>query len=119
MTALRLANPSLLVIGLQNGTFQGWNLQADQVDTLQAHQSAVHSLFLYENMLISGAVNEIQVWDNTSFNRLLQGAAKHNKGAPAEIRSLALMKAPSLPNPIVVAGDSLGFITLLTTNAMN
>jgi hypothetical protein len=69
-------------------------------------------------LLISGAVNEIQVRDTTQFNELLKGQAKHLKEA-AEIKTLTLMKVPTLPNPIVVAGDSLGYITLLSINAAN
>lgn len=115
---MKLANPSLLVIGLANGTFQGWNLSANSVDSLQAHQAAVHSLHMHDKWLISGALNEIAVRDTASFNVLLQGKANHAKGN-AEVKALALMEVPGSANPIVVAGDSFGFLTLVTINAQN
>lgn len=88
---------------------------SNQVDTLQAHQSAVYALQVFDKYLLSGALNEIQVRDTSSFAVLLQGSAKHAKAA--EIKCLALLQKPSCPNPIVVAGDNLGFITLLTVNS--
>jgi hypothetical protein len=37
----------------------------------------VHALHLHDKMLLSGSMNEIKVFDTTSFNVLLQGQAKH------------------------------------------
>lgn len=83
---------------------------------MQAHQGGVHTLQMHDKFLISGAVNEIQVRDTSNFSVILQGQATHQK-TPANIKTLALMEVPGSPNPIVVAGDSLGFLTLLTANA--
>jgi hypothetical protein len=70
-------------------------------------------------MLLSAAANAIQVREIDGFSVVLQGQAKHKPPTLPEIRTLALMPAGASPNPIVVAGDSAGFITLLTMNSQN
>lgn len=59
ITTLQMTSETFLVIGLENGTFSGWNLVSNAFDILQAHQSPVRSLILHDKFLISGDATDI------------------------------------------------------------
>ena len=73
VTSLKLTSETFLIVGLQNGNFQGWNLTDNGISTLPAHPQSVDSLFKHHNYLISGdAGGEIKVFDHAnSFNLVL------------------------------------------------
>jgi len=55
-----MANPSFLLIGLDNGSFAGWNLGNNTLDALSAHQgpnSGIIYLQKFDNFVISGDRN--------------------------------------------------------------
>ena len=61
---MKMQNESLLIIGLQNGTFIGWNLSTNTTDVLAAHSTSVSSMHKHGNFLVSGDIaGEIKVWD--------------------------------------------------------
>ena len=120
-----MASETFLIVGLQNGTFQGWNLTTNSFDGMAAHAQSVTALTKYQNYLLSGSSDgEIKVRDiNNNYNVLLEGKVipdnnPNPQGLAAnlpQIRSLTLIETGGVP--IVVAGDYSGQITLLTLDA--
>ena len=54
---MQMGNPSMVLIGLSNGNFQGWSLQSNTLDALPAHQgpnSGITMLKKFDNIVISG-----------------------------------------------------------------
>ena len=54
---MKLVNPSFLLIGLDNGSFAGWNPSTNGVDYLPAHQganSSITTLNIFEQFAFSG-----------------------------------------------------------------
>ena len=100
----------MMVAGLQDGTFSGWNLETNQVDALQAHSAPITVLFKHEQFLVSGdAQGHIQVRELPSFNVVLEKPPVSPQGyQPAAITSICVMNQPS--GPIVVSGDVSGKI---------
>lgn len=72
VNTLKMTSETFLIIGLQNGTFQGWNLEKNSFDTLPAHTQSVTALHKHANFLVSGdATGEIKVWDVSNFSTVL------------------------------------------------
>jgi hypothetical protein len=49
-----MMSPTFLIIGLENGTYHGWNLSNNSFDSIPAHTKGVTTLTKFENFLISG-----------------------------------------------------------------
>lgn len=74
---MQLTSPTFLVAGLSTGAFVGWNLQTNSLDMLPAHQTAVTTLMLHNQFLVSGdACGFVKVFDISNFGVLLDGVCK-------------------------------------------
>ena len=51
---LLVVNESFILIGLDNGTLAGWNLQTNVIDNLNAHSSGITHLSKFKNVIFSG-----------------------------------------------------------------
>lgn len=71
---MEFTNPSLLVMGLGDGRFCGWNLATNSFDYIIAHQSPVTAMNFSPNLLISGDnTGQIKIYDTTSFTCQFEG----------------------------------------------
>lgn len=52
--SLTMMNPTFAIIGLENGSYHGWNLSNNTFDSIPAHKKGVTTLEKYENFLLSG-----------------------------------------------------------------
>lgn len=52
--SLQMLNPTFLIIGLENGTYHGWNLANNAFDSILAHQKGVTAITKVDNFLLSG-----------------------------------------------------------------
>ena len=116
VNCLQMCPNNVLVVGLGNGFFSGWNLNTNQLDSMQVHQSAISALTLKGSFLISGDSNgEIVVKDASSFADLLRTppAQGNRQDCKSPVVSLALLQQ-GLAQPIVVGGHLNGIVTLLS-----
>ena len=63
-----MTTQTILIIGLENGTFEGWDLQSskssEKFPSMAAHTQPITSLHKYDHFLISGdACGVVKFWD--------------------------------------------------------
>ena len=74
ITSLCMTSDTFLVIGLQNGSFMGWNLSQNTFDGIPAHSQAVTAMYKHLNFLVSGdAAGEIKIRDCENYAVQLEG----------------------------------------------
>lgn len=104
-----MMNPSFAIIGLDNGSYHGWNLSNNTFDSIPAHQKGVTALFRYDNYLLSGdREGGIQVRDiNNSCNLAVPPLQIID---PKSISCLTIIKPKG--EFLILAGDEGGLMSV-------
>ena len=119
ITSLCFVKPlGVIIIGLSNGSFYGWNPTSNDADMMTAHTWPITSMSINGQWLFSGdqqggiAVRDCQ----NSFNKVLDGTIMTDisPGKKPEVTCMTLVINPNTGLPIIVAGDNVGQITLLS-----
>ena len=76
--SMTMASPSMLLIGLANGSFAGWSLEKNLVETMPAHQAPNPAIKYLSNLgpaILSGDYSGgVQIRNSTNY-QLIQPAA--------------------------------------------
>ena len=52
---IQVVSESFILIGLDNGTIAGWNLQTNVIDNLPAHSQGITHLQKFHGLIFSGS----------------------------------------------------------------
>lgn len=115
---MQIGAPGIVIIGLANGNFAGWDLNTNQVNYLQAHagiESGVVYLQKFESLMLSGdRAGRVQVRSTANYQLVLPETQVIQK---APISQVYVLRKNG--EDWMLIADAKGFITAVKADPSN